>query len=164
MACAFTHDIFEMIAMIAEVRTTCWSSDQAAARKLETPTSRHCSLAWSPKSSVEQAGWSGELYYAPPTQWIDWRTSECLQENGWHGRAFGRARGRTRPKSGPTHPARWYVQKNRVLSAPISSGELVKSLVTSDVTRVGKGLNVPLKCPFSMLNSHTGRTDEFQRE
>ena len=41
MACAFTHDIFERIAMIAEVRTTCWSSDQAATRKLETPTARH---------------------------------------------------------------------------------------------------------------------------
>ena len=39
MACAFTHDIFEMITMIAKLRTTCWSSDQAAARKLETPTS-----------------------------------------------------------------------------------------------------------------------------
>ena len=41
MACAFTQDIFEMIAMIAEVRTPCWWSDQAAARKLETPTARH---------------------------------------------------------------------------------------------------------------------------
>ena len=42
MACAFTHDIFEMIAMIAELRTArCWSGDQAAARKLETPTARH---------------------------------------------------------------------------------------------------------------------------
>ena len=41
MACAFTHDIFEMITMIAELRTACWSSDQAAARKLETPTARH---------------------------------------------------------------------------------------------------------------------------
>ena len=41
MACAFTHDIFEMIAMIDEVRTACWLSDQAAARKLETPTARH---------------------------------------------------------------------------------------------------------------------------
>ena len=41
MACAFTHDIFEMIAMIVEVSTPCWLSDQAAARKLETPTSRH---------------------------------------------------------------------------------------------------------------------------
>ena len=41
MACAFTHDIFEMIAMIVDVRTACWSSDQAAACKLETPTSRH---------------------------------------------------------------------------------------------------------------------------
>ena len=38
MACAFTHDIFEMIAMIVEVSTPCWLSDQAAARKLETPT------------------------------------------------------------------------------------------------------------------------------
>ena len=37
----FTHDIFEMIAMIVEVRTACWLSDQAAARKLETPTARH---------------------------------------------------------------------------------------------------------------------------
>ena len=27
MACAFTHDIFEMIAMIAELRTACWSSE-----------------------------------------------------------------------------------------------------------------------------------------
>ena len=36
MACAFTHDIFEMIAMIAEVRTPCWWSDQDAARRLET--------------------------------------------------------------------------------------------------------------------------------
>ena len=41
MACAFTHDMFEMIAMIVEVRTACWLSDQAAARKLETPTARH---------------------------------------------------------------------------------------------------------------------------
>ena len=32
MACAFTHDIFEMIAMIVEVSTPCWLSDQAAAR------------------------------------------------------------------------------------------------------------------------------------
>ena len=38
MACAFTHDMFEMIAMIVEVSTPCWLSDQAAARKLETPT------------------------------------------------------------------------------------------------------------------------------
>ena len=36
MPCAFTHDIFDMIAMIAEVRTACWSSDQDAARRLET--------------------------------------------------------------------------------------------------------------------------------
>ena len=43
MACAFTHDIFEMITMIAELRTACWSSDQAAARKLETlPAAAAC--------------------------------------------------------------------------------------------------------------------------
>ena len=29
------------------------------------------------KTSRVQAGWSGELYYAPPTQRTDWRTSEC---------------------------------------------------------------------------------------
>ena len=28
MPCAFTHDIFDMIAMVAEVPTVCWSSDQ----------------------------------------------------------------------------------------------------------------------------------------
>ena len=39
------------------------------------------------------------------------KCSDCLQENGWCGRAFGRGWDRPRPKSEPTHPARWYVQK-----------------------------------------------------
>ena len=75
MPCAFTNDIFDMIAMIAEVRTACWSSDQDAARRLETlPASLHATLCL--KTSRVQAGCSGELYYAPPTQLTDWWTSE----------------------------------------------------------------------------------------
>ena len=46
------------------------------------------------------------------------------------------------PKSEPTHPVRWYVQKNRVVSRELSSGGLVKSLVLSDRTRVGKRLTL----------------------
>ena len=65
MPCAFTHDILDMIAMIAEVRTACWSSDQDAARRLETLPASLQPLCL--KTSRVQAGWSGELYYAPPT-------------------------------------------------------------------------------------------------
>ena len=42
MACTFAHDIFEMIAMIAEVRTPCWWSDQDAARRLTTENDIKC--------------------------------------------------------------------------------------------------------------------------
>ena len=73
MACAFTHDIFEMIAMIAEVRTPCWWSDQDAARKSLRRRQPDTGMV-TEVFAVEQAGWSGELYYAPPTLRTDWRT------------------------------------------------------------------------------------------
>ena len=63
MACAFIQDIFEMIAMIVDVRTACWSSDQAAARKLETPTARHWHSHQSLRSS--KRGGRGSLTMLP---------------------------------------------------------------------------------------------------
>ena len=65
------------------------------------------------------------------------KCSDCLQENGWHGREFGRGQSRPRPTFEPTPPPQVVRTKNRVVSRELSSGELVKSLVLSDRTRTG---------------------------
>ena len=69
MACAFTQDIFEMIAMIAEVRTPCWWSDQdgiplEGLRRRQPGTGTFTEVL-----CVEQAGWSvgGALLCSPDT-------------------------------------------------------------------------------------------------
>ena len=68
--------------MIAELRTACWSSDQAAARKLETPTARRWHGHRSLRSS-KRGGWGSFTYYGcmlprVPTLRLalrtDWRT------------------------------------------------------------------------------------------
>jgi hypothetical protein len=88
MACAFTHDIFEMIAMIAEVRTPCWWSDQDAARRLETPTARHWHVDRSLVSS--KRGGRGSFTMLPRHNGPTGGPPSALWTNGAHQHAHCR--------------------------------------------------------------------------
>ena len=74
MVCVFTTSTVEMIAMIAELRMTCSSSDLSAAR---LPDASRAGREFFPQvDHTHNRGCSGELYYAPPTLRTDWLTSE----------------------------------------------------------------------------------------